>query len=289
MNIAQELASGIQRCSFEFFPPKSDEGIDRLMETIAQLQHLQPLFVSVTYGAGGSSRARTMMLAKRIKRELSIEVLVHLTGLGHTRQAIREIADDLAAAGIENILALRGDPPEGDAVAEGDFLHANELITFLAQEYQFCLGAACYPETHLEAESPEADLEAAKRKVEAGASFLITQLFFVNERYRMFVDRARAVGISVPILAGIMPITDAKQVVRFTKLCGATIPPLLLHALYTSEMRSGEVADLGVAYATLQAAALLAEQAPGLHLYTLNRSPATQAIVSALRITGALP
>jgi methylenetetrahydrofolate reductase (NADPH) len=291
MKIDAALARG-KAYSFEFFPPKSPEGTERLLATVAGLRELAPLFVSVTYGAGGSQRESTVNVAKRIKREFGIEVLVHVTCVGSSRSELRRLFDSLAEDGIENVLALRGDPPVGSTQFErhpdDGLSHASELVELLAKEYSFCVGAACYPETHLEAVSPEADLANAKRKVDAGASFLVSQLFFDNVYYFDFVKRARAIGITVPIFAGIMPITDARQVRRFTDMCGATIPQPLLNELKRRELESEGVPELGVAYATMQCKDLIDGGAPGIHFYTLNRSTATRAIVSALRAGGVL-
>jgi methylenetetrahydrofolate reductase (NADPH) len=270
--------------SFEFFPPKSDAGVEKLLETARGLRVLDPAFVSVTYGAGGSNRARTFEVARRIKSELGIEVLAHVTCVGNTRDELRAIFNDLAAAGIENVMALRGDPPRGEARFEttpGGFSYASDLIEMLTREFDFGIGGAAYPEIHPEAESPQSDLEAAKRKVAAGAHFLTTQMFFDNESYFGFVERARDAGITVPIVPGIMPITSYEQI-AIIRRCGAGIPQPLLAEL---EVRAGEpeaVANLGVAYCALQCAELLARGVPGIHFYTLNQSPATRAVVSAL-------
>ena len=235
MKIAAALAAESKACSFEFFPPKTDAGVDRLFETVRALRPLDPLFVSVTYGAAGSSRTRTIEIAKRIKRELGIEVLVHVTCVGSTLIELRRLFDELAESGIENVLALRGDPPEGEqtfAPTAGGPGYAVELIELLAREYNFCIGAACYPETHVEATSAEDDLRYLAAKVKAGAQFLISQLFFDNQRFFTFVARTRAMGITVPIVPGIMPITNYRQVARFTDLCGAQIPaPLRVASL----------------------------------------------------------
>jgi methylenetetrahydrofolate reductase (NADPH) len=191
----------------------------------------------------------------------------------------------LEAAGIENVLALRGDPPR-DAASfvqpPGGFAHADELVTMIKRNFDFCVGGACHPEKHMEAPDLETDIEHLRVKVEAGAEFLITQLFFDNDKYFSFVDRARAAGITVPILPGIMPITNYEQITRFIALCGATIPPKLLVELEERKSEPKAVEDLGVAFATLQCADLLRRGAPGIHFYTLNKSPASRAIVSSL-------
>lgn len=285
MRISQALATMRPFFSFEFFPPKDEDGVERLFASIETLRPLHPAFVSITYGAGGSSRLRTIELAKRIDRELDLNVLAHVTCVGSSRAELRGVFDDLVRCGIENVLALRGDPPRGQAVfapPPGGFAHASELIAMLHRNYDFSIGGACYPETHVEAESPESDLEHLREKVEAGAQFLISQLFFDNDAYFAFVERARGVGVNVPILPGIMPITNYDQITRFVAMCGASIPPKLRAEM---ELRRGDeraVEDLGVAYASMQAVDLLRRGAPGIHFYTLNRSPATRAIVSGM-------
>ena len=285
MRISELLATQRPFFSFEFFPPKDDEGARALFATIELLAPLRPAFVSITYGAGGSSRERTVALAKQIQRDIGLTVMAHVTCVGASRVELRSLFDDLARSGITNVLALRGDPPKGSAtfeVAAGGFAHASDLIAMLHRNYDFCIGAAYYPETHLEAESPEADLRHLKEKVEAGADFLISQLFFDNDKYAEFLRRAQHAGIDVPMIPGLMPITNASQVARFTSSIGATIPPKLLRELELRREDSKAVEDLGVAYAALQATELLDRGSPGIHFYTLNRSPATRAIVSAL-------
>ncbi len=273
--------------SFEFFPPKTDEGERNLRLTLEDLRAFDPDFVSVTYGAGGTTRARTVEVTKWLKQDLGIEAMAHLSCVGSTREELQEILDDVAAAGIENVLALRGDPPRGETEWKphpGGLHYSTELAALITERYPFAVGAACFPEVHPEAPDMAHDLRFLRDKVEAGASFLITQLFFDNELYFRFVQEARAAGIEVPILPGIMPITDVGQIKTITGMCGASIPQRLLEAL---EWRAGDreaVLQLGVAYATLQCAELLARGAPGIHFYTLNRSPATRAILSAQRL-----
>jgi methylenetetrahydrofolate reductase (NADPH) len=285
MRIVQALATTRPFFSFEFFPPRDDAGTDQLFATMETMRALKPAYVSITYGAGGSSRARTVELAKRVQREIGLTVLAHVTCVGSTRAELRALFDDLARAGIENVLALRGDPPRGEAVftpPPGGFAHASELIAMLRRNYDFCIGAACYPEVHPEAESAQHDLSHLREKVDAGAEFLISQLFFDNDVYAGFVERARAAGIEVPMLPGLMPITNYEQITRFVAMCGAKIPPKLHVEM---EMRRGDAAaveDLGVAFAAMQAIDLFRRGAPGIHFYTLNRSPATRAIVSGM-------
>ncbi len=273
--------------SFEFFPPRSDEGERVLGIALESLRQLDPDFVSVTYGALGSSRARTMELTKWIKQELGIEAMAHLSCVGSTRDELREILDDIREAGIENVLALRGDPPRGETewTPHPDGLrYSTELAALIARHYDLCIGAACFPEVHPEAPDLAHDLRFLKAKADSGVSFLITQLFFDNELYFRFVEEARAAGIEVPILPGVMPITDLRQIKTITGMCGATIPDALREALEWRSHDPDAVLQLGVAHATLQCAELLARGAPGIHFYTLNRSHATRAILSALRL-----
>ncbi len=272
--------------SFEFFPPKTDEGVSNLYETVSKLRELEPAFVSVTYGAGGSTRDRTIAIVGRIKNELGIEAMAHFTCVGATVDELRETLDAITAVGVENIIALRGDPPQGEETftrTEGGLGNADELTELISGGYDVCIAGACYPEVHPEAVSAEDDLAHAKQKVDNGASFLVTQLFFDNDAYFDYVDRARAAGIDVPIIPGIMPIGGYEQIKRFTSMCGATIPERLMAELEARKDDPEAVTDLGVAYATLQCADLLARGAPGIHFYTLNKSPATSAILSSLK------
>ena len=214
--------------------------------------------------------------------------MAHFTCVGQTVDELRTTLDHMRDAGIANVLALRGDPPAGvDArewvAADGGLRYSRELIELIRADYDFSVGAACFPEVHLAAESAESDLRYTREKVDAGARFLITQLFFDNQLYYDFVARARDAGIDVPIIPGIMPITNVAQIRRFTQMCGASIPPGLLRELELRTEQPEAVADFGVAYATMQCADLLANGAPGIHFYTLNRSPSTRAILSALR------
>jgi methylenetetrahydrofolate reductase (NADPH) len=285
MRISDAIATIRPFFSFEFFPPKDEDGSRQLFRTIEALQPLRPAFVSITYGAGGSTRARTVALAKQIEQETGLTVVAHVTCVGSTRAELRSLFDDLARAGIQNVLALRGDPPKGVTQFEappGGFAHATELIAMLKRNYDFCIGAACYPEKHPEAPSLDHDLERLREKADAGADFLVSQLFFDNDAYFDFERKTRAAGVQLPIFPGLMPITNFDQIQRFTAMCGATIPPKLRVEM---EARKGDieaVESLGVAYASMQAMALLQGGAPGVHFYTLNRSPATRAIVSSL-------
>lgn len=286
MKIIDKLRDEQPAFSFEFFPPKDQEGVDRLFGTISELEAYQPTYVSVTYGAGGSTRRLTVDLVTRIKRDVGLEAMAHVTCVGATREEIAKVLDQLARAGIDNVLPLRGDPPRGETMfkkTDGGFAYASELVTFIRENYSFCLAAACYPETHIEAASPEADLENLRRKVDAGVDFLITQLFFDNADYYRFVDRIRAIGIQQPVIAGIMPVTGLNQVKRFTKLCGSAIPAPLLERLEATGGEPEAVRAIGVEHATKQCQDLIANGVPGIHFYTLNRSPATKQILGVLR------
>jgi methylenetetrahydrofolate reductase (NADPH) len=273
--------------SFEFFPPKTDDGERNLRAALKELARLEPDFVSVTYGAGGSTRERTVEITKWIKQELEIEAMAHLSCVGTSREELAAILDDIAEGGIDNVLALRGDPPRGETEWRphpGGLQYSTELAALISAGYPFGIGAACFPEVHPDAPDQAHDLHFLKQKVQSGVSFLITQLFFDNELYFRFIEEARAAGVEVPIIPGIMPITDVKQIKTITGMCGASIPDALLAQL---EARAGDpdaVLQLGVSYATLQCAELLARGAPGIHFYTLNRSPATRAILSALKL-----
>ena len=286
MKIGQMLAAGSPTVSFEFFPPKDDAGFDRLFKTIEALRPLHPGYVSVTYGAGGATRRKTVELVQRIKREIGIESMAHLTCVGTSRTELATVLDALAVSGVENVLPLRGDPPRGQdrfqAVPDG-FRYANELVAFIRERYDFCLGGACYPETHPEAPSAAADIANLKRKVDAGSEFLITQLFFDNRDFLRFRERATAVGIAVPILAGIMPIRSLTQIKRFAEMCGAHIPDSLLRKLEAVRHDPAAIRAIGVEHATRQCRELLEEGVPGLHFYTLNHSTATQAICRDIR------
>ena len=287
MRIVERLQSGTPCFSFEFFPPKSEEGVQSLFRTIAELESLQPGFVSVTYGAGGSTRQRTMELVTEIKSRTGIEAMAHLACLGHSQRELEEILQNLAAAGLENVLPLRGDVPQGAVdfrpAADG-FRYASDLVSFVKQRgYDFCLGGACYPEGHLESASREQDLENLKRKVDAGADFLITQLFFDNAFYFHFLERALAAGINCPIVPGIMPLTTFEQIERITRMCGATVPMRLRLELERRKDDPEAIVQLGIAHATLQCAELLSSGVPGIHFYTLNRSRSSRMIVAALQ------
>lgn len=288
VRISSLFSRGEPLFSFEFFPPKDDAGADRLFATITALRELEPAFVSVTHGAGGSQRDhRTVRLVARIARETGLLPMAHLTCRDSTVDDLLAEIREYQMLGIDNVLALRGDPPDGQGAfvaPEGGLRFGSELVRLLSNSADMCVGAACSPEKHVESASLEDDVAAAIKKVEAGAAFLISQLFFDNSVYFAFVARLRKEGVTVPIIPGIMPITNVDQVYRFTAKIGATIPQPLRAALESRGEDKAAVLELGVAWATLQCSDLLRAGAPGVHFITLNRSQATRAILSALRI-----
>ena len=274
--------------SFEFFPPKTPAGEANLYDAIAKLGPLDPAYVSVTYGAGGSTRDKTIEIVSRIRDEFGLEAMAHFTCVSATTDELRTTLDQMTELGFDNVLALRGDPPAGEDVwtkTDGGLEYSRELVELIRGDYDFSIAAAAFPETHIHASSAEDDLRYLKEKVDAGVDFLVTQLFFDNAAYFDFVERARAIGIDVPIIPGILPITNVAQLDRITTLCGAVVPDALRTELDARDGEPEAVEDFGVAYATLQCSELLAGGAPGIHFYTLNRSPATRAILGALRLS----
>jgi methylenetetrahydrofolate reductase (NADPH) len=269
MKIASMFAPGRRLYSFEFFPPKTEAGTARLESTIHELRDLQPAFVSVTYGAGGTTRDHTVELVTRIQRNDGICAMAHLTCVGAGRDEIASVVDRLLDGGVENVIALRGDAPEGGSFQThtGGFGHASDLVRFLRDRHgdRLCLAGAAYPECHVECRDPEVDLRHLIHKVEAGLDFVVTQLFFDNRHYFDLVRRARAAGVTVPIVPGILPVTNLAQIQRITKLCGAEIPPALSAELERRRDDPAAVAQLGVAQATAQCVDLLEGGAPGIH------------------------
>ncbi len=287
MRIDQLLSTSEPTFSFEFFPPKTEQGEANLIAALRELKELDPAYVSVTYGAGGTTQDKTLEIVSRLQSEFDLTAMAHFTCVSATEAELRSVLDQMRDAGIGNVLALRGDPPQGQeewVKTEGGLEYSSQLVRLLKSDYDFAIGAACFPEGHIHATSPEDDLRHLKEKVDEGVDFLITQLFFDNDLYYDFVDRARGIGIDVPIIPGIWPITGYAQIARVTAMCGATLPEHLLAELEARKDDEEAVAEFGVAYATLQTADLLANGAPGAHFYTLNRSPATRAIMSALKL-----
>ncbi len=266
-------------------------GEANLREALGELRQLEPSFVSVTYGAGGTTRGKTIEIVKRIRTSTAWRRWPTSPAWAPPWTELRATLDEMQSAGIDNVLALRGDPPAGQEdwrKTEGGLEYSRELVELIAADYPFAIGGACFPETHIHAVSPEDDLEHLAEKVAAGVDFLITQLFFDNALYHDFVARARAAGVNVPIIPGIMPITQVGQVERMAKLCKASIPDGLRRELHARSEDSEAVLDFGVAYATLQCQELLSAGAPGIHFITLNRSPATRAILCALKLARAV-
>jgi methylenetetrahydrofolate reductase (NADPH) len=284
--IAELFARGRPLRSLEFFPPKDDAGVAALRGAAEALRRMAPDFVSVTYGAGGTTRDRTAQVSALLKGEFGFTVMPHLTCVGHTRGELETLADQIHAQGFRNIMTLRGDPPNGATsfpVLPDGFRHATELVALLKRRHpDFCLGVAGYPEKHPEAPSLEADLTHLKRKVDAGADFITTQLFFDNAVYYRFVERCRAEGITVPIVPGIMPVLSLKQIQRFTQLCGSTLPAQLAARLEVAADNADVVEMVGIDWALQQIRGLLANGAPGYHLYILNRARGALALSAGL-------
>jgi len=284
--ISEFFARGQPLRSLEFFPPKDDAGVEALRQTAAVLKRIAPDFVSVTYGAGGSTRERTAQVSALLRSEFGFTVMPHLTCVGHSREELNGVADQIHEGGFRNVMTLRGDPPKGSAefvtVADG-LRNANELVSLLkARHADLCLGVAGYPEKHPEAASSENDLAALKIKVDAGAAFITTQLFFDNSVYHRFVDRCRAAGITVPIVPGIMPVVSLKQIQRFTTMCGASLPANLIRRLESAGENADVVETVGIDWALTQIRELLAHGVPGYHLYILNRAKAALSLSAGL-------
>lgn len=285
MKIIEVLKQDKPAFSFEFFPPKDNDGFDKLFETIDNLKPLNPAFVSVTYGAGGSTRSKTIDLVGRIKKEIGLESMAHLTCVGHNSDEILNVLESIKKQNVDNVLALRGDPPAGEinfTKPNNGFGYAVELVQFICERFSFCIGVAGYPEGHPESSNREEDLFHLKKKVLAGASFIVTQLFFDNKYYFDFVASLRKIGVDVPVIPGIMPIVNLKQIKRFTKMCGATIPHDLMVRLEEAQDDPESVCQIGIDHAANQCRKLLMQGAPGIHFYTLNRSRATLSVLERL-------
>ena len=272
--------------SCEFYPPKTSEGIQDLYKAVYDLKNLGPGYISVTYGAGGSTREKTVEMVSKIKQEIGIEAMAHLTCVGHFKNEIKEVLNQIKDKGIENIIALRGDPPKGEKnfMPHPDgFKNAHELTGFIHGSYDFCIAVAGYPEGHIEAPSKAKDWDYLEKKVHAGADFIVTQLFFNNADFFNFEKEMRKRGVVVPIIPGIMPITNFHQIVKFTQMCGATIPEVLLKDLESVQDNGGAVEEKGVEFATKQCEELILNGVKGIHFYTLNKSKATKKIIENLK------
>ncbi len=287
----QDILTKTRTISFEFFPPREATGINAVLNKIESLQSYSPNFISVTYGAGGSTRKFSEELTTKAKTQYDVEVMAHLTCVGHTVKELDEILERLEASDIENIIALRGDLPNHQRINLTDdsgFEYASDLISHLNRIYSFGIGAACYPEGHPEAVSFEHDIRYAKLKVENGADFLITQLFYDNDDFFRFVDKARAIGINVPIIPGVLPVLSSNQIRKFTRLCGARIPPDLEMQLAKYENDDEGARAMGVEYATCQVQGLWDSGVSGIHFYVLNRSYSVSKILDNLRLERSL-
>lgn len=284
--ISELFAQGRPLRSVEFFPPKDDSGVEALLQTATALKQIEPDFVSVTYGAGGSTRERTAQVCDLLKRDLGFTVMPHLTCVGHSRAELTEIANRIHNGGFRNIMTLRGDPPKGQTefVPSPDGLrYASDLVALLKETHgDLCLGVGGYPEKHPEAPSAEADLENLRCKVDAGAAFITTQLFFDNAVYYRFVEKVRALGIQVPVVPGIMPVLSLKQIQRFTTMCGATLPEKLVKRLEAAGEQPEVAEAIGIDWALMQIRDLLSQGAPGYHLYILNRAKSALTLAAGL-------
>ena len=284
---AEKAKAGQPVISFEFFPPKTEEGERNFLEkTVPALARLQPDYCSVTYGAGGSTRDKTLMIVDRIQRGHGLAALAHLTCVGSTREQIRSFAEQARALGIRNILALRGDPPAGETEfrkPEGGFEFAAELVAFLRELGGFNVGVAGFPEGHIACqEGREVDWQRLKAKIDAGADFVLTQLFFDNGHFYAFRDYLARLGVGVPIVAGIIPIMSASQIKKFTALCGAELPAPLRADLDRLGDNDEAAAAFGIEYASRQCEELLGAGVPGIHFYTLNRARSITQILQNL-------
>ena len=285
MKIRDVLKTGKRSISFEFFPAKTDQGVEALFKTLDGLKVYQPSYVSVTYGAGGSTRGKTVDIVTRIKKETGLEAMCHLTCVAQRREDVHEVLVRLSEAGIENLLALRGDPPKGmeKYVSEdGEFRYAAELIAYIHEHFSFGIAGACFPEGHLDSIDLTTDMAYLERKVDAGADFLVTQLFFDNADFFAFMERVERSRIKVPILVGILPILSTPQIRRFIALCGAKIPPALDEQLERFADDDDAVREIGVEHATRQVEELWESGVAGIHFYTLNRSYSVSRILDSL-------
>ncbi len=286
MNLAAAYGPGRFGLSFELFPPKTEAGETQLFENLRDLVAQKPSFITCTYGAGGSTRAKTLDIVARVRREFGLPVASHLTCVGSTVDQLRDYLREAWSRGIGNIVALRGDPPRGETnfrPVVGGLRYANELVALIRAEFaQFGVAVAGYPETHQEAPSPEVDLENLRRKVDAGADVVITQLFYDNADFFRFRERCGRRGIRVPIVPGILPVTNLAQIQRIASLCGATLPPPFPQALQQHANDEAGQFDVGVEFATRQVQELIDADVPGIHFYVLNKSPATVRVLRSI-------
>ena len=290
MKIQDMFKAGKRTISFEFFPPKTEQGEESLFKAIERLKVFRPNYVSVTYGAGGSTRDKTLDIVKRINRETDLEVMAHLTCVTQTKEQVNDVLVQLKEIGIENVLALRGDPPRGQEKfepAEGGYEYVSELITHIRDNFEFGIGAAGFPEGHLDSPDLATDTAYLKQKVDTGAEFIVTQLFFDNADFYEFMKRVEGAGIQVPVIAGILPILGTAQIRRFTALCGAKIPPGLDARLERFADDDNAVREIGIEHATRQVEELWQSGVAGIHFYTLNRSYSVLGSLNALALSRA--
>ena len=281
----RDILKETRTISCEFFPPRQAEGIPDVLRAIKALKEYRPDFVSITYGAGGSTRDFTEQITLEVKAQADLEVMAHLTCVGQSKEEVHGVLERLDEAGVENIIALRGDPPRGEAgfvPAEGGFSHATELIKHIRSKFRFGIAAACYPEGHTESTDLGADIEYTKLKVNNGAEFLITQLFYDNRDFFDFLERADKAGIDVPIIPGLLPILSTAQIRRFTSMCGAKLTPALDRQLEKFADDDAAARELGVEHATKQAEELWKSGVPGIHFYVLNKSYSVSKILQNL-------
>jgi methylenetetrahydrofolate reductase (NADPH) len=288
MKLSAAYGPGKFGLSFELFPPKTPQGITSLFQHVARLVEFKPSFITCTYGAGGSTQELTLDIVARVHREFGLPVATHLTCVGRTVDQLREYLRTAQASGVANVVALRGDPPKGDTTFKpvaGGFRYANELVTLIHSEFpEFGVAVAGYPETHQEAPSPDADLANLKRKVDSGADVVITQLFYSNDDFFRFRDRCRALGIRLPIVPGLLPVTNFAQIKRITSLCGAQLPAPFVRRLEEAGDAVDTQFEIGVEFATQQAQELIKSGVPGIHFYVLNRSEAAAAVLENVRL-----
>ena len=285
----KEILKSKRTISCEFFPPRDSDGIPAVLRTAGRIRSYNPDFVSVTYGAGGSTRAFTEEITSSLKRDTDLEVMAHLTCVAQTEEEVHTALVRLDELGIENVIALRGDPPTGQdnfVPAEGGFKHATELLRHVRDNFEFCLAAACYPEGHVESSDLITDMNYVKMKVENGADFLVTQLFYDNQDFFRLMERAETLGIDVPIIAGILPILNTNQIRRFTSLCGSKIPDELDIQLERYVDDDDAVRELGIEYATRQVQELWDQGIAGVHFYVLNRYYSVSKILDNLKLPG---
>ncbi len=283
----KEILNERRTISFEFFPPREADGVQGVIDVAKGLEQFSPDFVSVTYGAGGGTRAFTEEITMRLEAETSLEVMAHLTCVAQNRADVHGVLERLDNAGIENVIALRGDRPQDSSDAEpgpDEFAHATDLISHIRENFDFGIAGACYPEGHTESQNLESDIDYARMKQDLGADFLITQLFYDNSYFYGLMERAAAAGINVPIIPGVLPILSTPQIRRFTSLCGASIPPELDARLerYADDNRA--VREIGIEHATRQAEDLWSNDVPGIHFYVLNRRYSVSHILRDLNI-----